>query len=451
MSEDLIAKLTELTNLVKDRGGTKEMDLDGLTKAFSAALREVDAERVANTPVHAGELGPEAEKSISAYHGRYETEVKSIAKKGQYGPGKGGLTAMDLALANLLMSKAVKLDHPGAKMPSSDLSAAVKALTSTGTGTGDELVPTGLASQMWEDFYMASKITRDLPVLGMPTDPFPVPLGLGDPTWRKGTQNTATTASDLATAQSTLTTTEQLAEVDWSYTLDEDSIIAMMPAVRARLTASGGEQMDYFVLNADSTATGSANINAIEATPAATASYLTGGQNGIRYKTLVDYTTSGSSAQGAALTDAIMGKTLKLAGKYATDFENFRIVPEVTTYMDMLSLTNVATVDKYGAGATIIKGELGRYRGIPILPSASMSLAMNDGKVGNTASNLYGSWVGYHVPSWYVGFRRQPLFEVWRDIQKRMLILVCSFRMAVGCYGTRSTVKHTISNYYLTV
>jgi HK97 family phage major capsid protein len=456
MSEDLIAKLTELTNLVKDRGGTKEMDIDGLKKAFSDALREVDVERQATVPVHAGEDYQNAgvEKAVAAYKGKYQTEIKSIAKSGTYGNGRNQLTGVDLDMAKTLLENAsqrIPGSDPLCNPPSDDLKAAVKAMSSTGTGTGDELVPTGLASQLWNDFFVASKVAADLPAIQMPVDPFPVPLGLGDVTWRKGTQSTATTATDLATAQSTLTTTEQVAEVDWSYTLDEDAVIAMMPAVRARLALSAGEQMDYFCLNADSTATGSANINKIEGTPAAGDSYMTAGQMGIRYKTLVDYTTSGSNAAGAALTDAIMGKTLKLAGKYALDYQNFRIVPEIQTYFDMVGLTNVATVDKYGAAATIVRGELGRYRNIPIIPSASMFLAMNDGKVGNTASNLYGSWVGYHVPSWFVGYRRTPLYEVWRDVQKRMLILVVSFRIAIGCYGTRSTAKHTISNYYLTV
>ena len=73
----------------------------------------------------------------------------------------------------------------------------------------------------------------------MPTNPFDVPLGLGDVTWRKGTENTATTASDPATAKTTLTATELVTEVNWSYTLEEDSIIALMPAIRARLGISG--------------------------------------------------------------------------------------------------------------------------------------------------------------------------------------------------------------------
>jgi hypothetical protein len=44
---------------------------------------------------------------------------------------------------------------------------------------------------------------------------------------------------------------------------------------------------------------------------------------------------------------------------------------------------------------------------------------------------------------WYVGFLRDLLIEVDRDIQKRQYIMVSSLREAVAARGTRSSNTHT--------
>jgi hypothetical protein len=51
---------------------------------------------------------------------------------------------------------------------------------------------------------------------------------------------------------------------------------------------------------------------------------------------------------------------------------------------------------------------------------------------------------------WRVGFRRQLQMEVFRDVQKRSIILVTSFRIAVAAQGTRSTATHTAGAFGIT-
>jgi HK97 family phage major capsid protein len=193
----------------------------------------------------------------------------------------------------------------GAARPASDeLENAVKALTSTGAGTGDELVPTNMAAMLWDDFFLASRIVNVMQRINMPTNPFDVPLGLGSVTWRKGTENTATTASDPATAKSTLTATELITEQNWSYTLDEDAAVAMAPAIRARLAQSGAEVMDAFALNADATNAATGNINLDDADPDDASYYLSAGQDGLRHAWIVDNTGMTVAAGGDALDAA---------------------------------------------------------------------------------------------------------------------------------------------------
>ena len=377
---------------------------------------------------------------------RYARQVKDFQRDGYHKNWVGQKTTpFDLWLSAKVLKGANGLFPARVSAPSDDLSKAVKALTSTGSGTGDELVPTEMAPALWEDFFLASRIVSSLITIPMPTNPFDVPLGLGDVTWRKGTENTAVTASDPATAKSTLTATEQVAEVNWSYTLDEDAIVAMAPALRSRLAISGAEQIDAFALNADATDAATGNINLDDADPDSDSFFLSAGQDGIRHVYIVDNTDMGTDAGGDALTDADITGELSAMGKYAVDPSQLVMICDVSTYLKgFLGLTNVITVDKFGPGAVVLTGQLAAYRGIPIVTSASMSLTMADGKVSTTAgNNTLGQIAIVNRNSWYVGFRRELLMEMDRDIKKRQFIMVTSFREAVAAHGTRASITHT--------
>jgi hypothetical protein len=55
-----------------------------------------------------------------------------------------------------------------------------------------------------------------------------------------------------------------------------------------------------------------------------------------------------------------------------------------------------------------------------------------------------------HRPSWRLGYRRGLTIEFDRDVQKRQLIMVASFRIAVACQGTRSSAAHTAGIHGIT-
>lgn len=460
--EQAIEKIAELTNAVKENGGLNGLRREDLIQDFTKALDDHKAALLDELPARRGEgfASSEHEKAVSKYNGKYAAELRNILKDGYHRIGNSKLTAADFWMAQKLLSKANTLRSQGNTLNgadnlrpvSDDLQAATKLMTATSAGAGDEYVPTGMATQLWNDMFAASRVVADLPTQPMPTDPFDIPLGLARPTWRKGSQGNASTAVNATTAKSTLTSTEQLVEIDWTYNLEEDAVIAMMPSLRSMLTLSGGEQMDAFALNADSTDAATGNINLDDANPDSDSYYLSSGQDGIRHLWLVDNTSQGNSGGGDALADADLIAGLNDLGKYGLNPTEVRIVPGISAYFAMLGLTNVATVDKYGPNATIVTGELMRYRGVPVIPSASHPLAEADGKVSNTAaSNTLGTISLYNRNMWAVGFRRGLTIEVDRDIKTRQLIMVVSFRIAVGAQGTRSSADHTAGIYNFTV
>ena len=435
--DEIKSEIAQLAEVVKSHQSDKAtIDTDALARTVEGLVEKqvsaklADAER--NRPVRKGELiGPPGFQAVS----------KGIVPQGKF----EGQQVDDVLFAYWMLEKARRLQPDKVKPPSKDLADFIsKALTATGSTTGDEYVPTGMAAQLWNDMFLTAKIVPTIGTVPMPTDPFDMPLGWGAVTWRKGTQNTATTATDPATAKSTFTSTEQVAEVNWSYDLDEDAIIAVLPTLRTELSRSASDAMDAFVLNADSTDAGTGNINLDDANPPDDSYYLSAGQDGIRHLYIVD-NTGQSTDVSAALTDVHMRAGIGRLGKYAADVSRLCMVTDAKTYVNnMLGLTNVATMDKYGPNATILTGELSKYSGIPIIVSGVMAEAEDDGKVSTTAvNNDEGQIAIFHRDMWRVGFRRQLLIEVDKLIQKRQLVMVVSFRIAVAARGTRSSAVHT--------
>ena len=437
--EQIKEEVAKLAAVVKDHQ-TDKATLD--TKALAKEVEGLVARQVAallaeaerNRPIRRGEIiGPPGFEALS----------KGVVQSGKF----EGKFVDDLIFTKWLLDECRRLDTKSAKVkpPSKELEEAVeKALTATGTATGDEYVPTGMQAQLWGDMFLVSKIRATIPAIPMPTDPFDIPLGWGTVTWRKGTQNTATTVSDPATAKSTLTSTEQVAEVNWAYDFDEDAVIAVLPTLRSELTRDGAEQMDKFLLNADSTDAATGNINLDDANPADDSYYLSNGQDGIRHLYLVDNTAQ-STDVNATLTDALLRAGIGRLGKYAADVDRLAMVTDAETYVNgMLGLTNVVTVDKFGPQATVLTGQLAAYSGIPIVVSGAMAEAEDDGKLSTTAaSNDEGQIAIYHRDMWRVGFKRDLMIEIDRNIQKRQFVMVVSFRIAAAARGTRSSAVHT--------
>ena len=429
----ILQQMQELTEVVKSHAPNGNGDGATLDLATLAAdIEQLQAAMVAlQTPVRRGE-------EIGAPDG-----AAPVIERGAF----KGVKPIDLYLARRLLI-GQQLFNPAAKGPSPELTAAVeKALTSTGAGTGDEIVPQpDMAAALWDDVFAATRVADLLPPQVMTTDPMDISLSLGDVTFRKGTQNTATTVTDPTTAKSTLTSTEQVGEVNWSYTLDEDAAVAMAPTLREGLARNAAEYVDRFVINADATNAGTGNINLDDADPADDSYYLSDGQDGLRHQWIVDNTAQQVAGGGAALSDAMMRSAFRLLGKYFQDAQSdVIIVPDYATYLKgMLALTNVVTVDKMGSQATILTGQLGAYMGVPIVPSNFHPLGEADGKVSTTpGNNTLGSLTVFNRRLWRLGYLRGVTIEVDRNIQTRQFIMVASFRIAVGTRGTRSTNTHT--------
>ena len=135
------------------------------------------------------------------------------------------------------------------------------AMDSVTAGRGDEIVPSGMSYRLWEDVHRETKVAGLFNRIDMPTNPFDIPLQLGDVNWYPATENTAVTESTPKTSKQTLTAHELVAEVPWSLTLEEDAVFAVLPEVRRTLVRNAAEVIDDVLLNADTTTANGINAD----------------------------------------------------------------------------------------------------------------------------------------------------------------------------------------------
>ena len=323
------------------------------------------------------------------------------------------------------------------------------AMDSTTAGSGDELVATLEARELWQDVNLQTLVAPIIPTFPMPSNPFEVPRQLGDVNFFPGTENTATTDTALATGRTTLTAYELVGQVPYSFTLEEDGVIAMLPEIRAGLVRNVAEVLDDIILNADrSTAN---NINAdggnITANSAGKAHWLLG-YDGILHLPLVDNTEQANN-HNAAVSDDMFNELRAKLGKYGARPSQLVWIMDVNTFIRAQSVEQFRTMDKLGPNATLLTGMLGAVEGIPVIVSEQMPLADADGKITDgAATNTKGRLLLVNRTQWAQGFRRQLMIDVDRDTQKRQTVVTVSFRHALAeRSGARGSATHTALQY----
>ncbi len=336
-----------------------------------------------------------------------------------------------------------------------DRADARKAMTSTGSTSGDEWVPTFATSELWRDIHLATSVAASIRRYDMPTNPYDLPTETSDPTfYYASTENTAVTVSNPGTSKATLTAKKIQAEIDFSGELTEDSIIPIVPTLRSGLVRKAAQTIDDLIVHGDTETAGTGNVNTDDAGAAAGSFYLA--LNGMRKFCIVTNTGQAKQFTGAPTTTLYLN-TRSLLGKYGARASDLRIITGFSTQNAFADVTGFKLVSEYGPNAAVVQGEVGRIYGTPVLlseaiPGASTDKVDDDGKYTTTSvsTNDTDGWFVLTNPSqWVSGFRRGVTLESFRDIQKDMNILVCSFRMALTPSGI--STAHTAYGYDITV
>ena len=107
--------------------------------------------------------------------------------------------------------------------------------------------------------------------------------------------------------------------------------------------------------------------------------------------------------------------------------------PEVAANID--GLDQVITVDKYGANATVLAGEVSRIGRHPLISTIAMPLTEADGKSSTTGgNNNKGQVATFNRNGFVVGWRRRARLETERLPGTDQSRIVYSLRMGLGRY-----------------
>ena len=326
------------------------------------------------------------------------------------------------------------------------------AMDSTTDGSGGALAATLTARELWTDVHLQTLVAPLVPSVAMPSNPFELPRQLGDVNFYPGTENAAATSTALGTGRTTLTAYELVGQAPYSFTLEEDAVVALLPEIRAGLVRNVAETLDDVILNADRSGTNSINADGatIAGNSAGQGHWLIG-YDGILHLPLVD-NGSQSNSHGAAVSDDMFNEIRARLGKYGVRPSQLAWVMDVNTFIRAQSISQFRTMDKLGPNATILTGMLGAVEGIPVIVSEQMRLADVDGKVtdGGNSSDT-GRLLIFNRTQWTQGFRRELMLDVDRDTQKRQTVVTVSFRHALAQRAaSRTSATHTALQYNIT-
>ena len=325
-------------------------------------------------------------------------------------------------------------------------------MTTEGAATGAELVPVEHWRQLWEDVTLEAQVASLFyPALPMTSKTMEL-SEMGDAIFYKPAgEGQAVTAVDLATAKRTITACPLKAQVDVSDELNDDAVVALIPAIRATLVRNAAEAIDEAILNADTTGS-TGNINDYGATIATDSRFLIG------FDGLVHYALAEVTGQKTDLGALDVDDFLTLMGKldkYVDTPQRCAFIVDRWVYLKMLGISNFLTVDKLGAKATLLTGQVGSIFDIVVIKSAEIAKSDANGRIDGATpgNNTKGRIVLVNRDMWKLGMRKIVTVATERSEAKGMTSIVATFRIGLQCFGDRSASKycHTALGYDITI
>lgn len=311
-----------------------------------------------------------------------------------------------------LASKLLRRDPRSLKMWSDfarEASALRKAMDTATSEEGLEWIPTGFSAELIRKVKLALKVAALHQRIAMPTNPFKLPIDGADATaylFGESTSDTATkiTASTPGTNNVTFDAVKLACRVLASTEMEEDSVVAILPLLRDKIVRALAEAQENATINGDT----DANHMDDDVTAATDVRKAWDG-----YRKLA---LSAAKVDCSTFDKASLRAIRTAMGKYGVNPNELAWVAGLSVYNKMLGLDEVITVDKYGANATILTGELAKLDGIPVIVSEFVREDLNANGVydGITTDKTVLPLV--YRPAFLYGDRRNITLRVSQEL-----------------------------------
>lgn len=301
--------------------------------------------------------------------------------------------------------------------------SALKKAMDTATATeGAEWVPTTLSANLIEKYRLEARVPALFNEIEMPQDPFKLPTNLADVTFYLIPESTTsepskTPTTKLTTGDLTLTSKKLRARMIWSEELNENSIVAILPAVKNTIVKSAARAVEDVIINGDTTATH--QDSDVTNSKDHRKSWKGLRKHAIANSYNIDLSTFDKDTTRSLLT--------KMA-KYGITPSEVAWIGGVVTYNKMRGLAELLTVDKYGPNATILTGEAGKLYGSPVITSEKMREDLNASGVYDGVTKTYTGLLTVNRGAFIIGNRGAWRLTVDFDNDVDQYVLNVRFR-----------------------
>ncbi len=325
-------------------------------------------------------------------------------------------------------------------------------LDSTGqAGYGQEWAPDSWRSELWLKVRQDNTVAPLFDMVEMPTQPYELPIETTDPTVYYVPETTditqlvytsgnPITLSKIGSSKIQLSSKKLALRVSWSSELNEDSLIPIIANYRRQSLRAMQNAIDNLLVNGDTAAGASANVNLIDGTPTAGSKYLA--FDGLRKYALVTNTAQGKDGAGAVTLPLLRQTRWLLSGAYAIQPRQCAWIVDDSAYPTLLNMPEFITMDKAGQAATNLTGQIGVMDGVPVFATAELGLAQATGKISATpANNTKGQAIIVFRPNWVIGYRRQVQAMVEYVSFADAYHLVVTARLVLASFDTKSAAE----------
>jgi hypothetical protein len=260
------------------------------------------------------------------------------------------------------------------------------ALAGDTSGNGGTMFPTETSDEIIQIVYERNFMRSLFAALPMATRTVKVPklassIGFHRQTLTQSKDGTASDESSHTTSEIDLTLTTMIANIPIGNYLIAYGVEGLLTVLRDDIASRLAFNEESLMINGDKETTLASNINGVYASPANTS-----GINATATTEQNDYLLEQNGLRKLAGTSVSVSGTFALShlrsainqlGVHADNRDELSLIVPRNLEVQLMGFTELQTVDKYGAGATILSGELGRIYGIRVFATGTIPVNLN--------------------------------------------------------------------------
>lgn len=323
----------------------------------------------------------------------------------------------------IMMAKVFGIAPQNTKAYEDLVAPALKAFGIESGEQGANWVPTVISDSYVDEYNLERKVAGLFTEIKMPSNPYEYPVLTNGAIATKLGENSQKSSKDqFTTSKITMTAVKLSNQYELPEELQEDSAVDVMKVIRQELIEGQEKAMEIAILEGDTTATHqhtNTGIPGQSGTPAADSPERV--FSGLRKRALANSATVDAGA--AAVNEASLSSLRQKLGKFGVNPAELALICGVRGYNQLMQLDDVRTMEQLGPNATVLKGQLGSYEGIPIIVSEWLREdTSGTSGVNGASANTKATMLLVNRKRFFCGLRRaiqikvesyRTSFDVW--------------------------------------